>query len=229
MNRIKQQFKLLRSIAPDASQKTNLRRVLQSKIALESSALPAQSMLMHIVISMRTAPALALALIITLIGSGSGVAYAAQNAIPGETLYRVKLATELARIVVTPDKKTKAELHLGFASQRLYEIERLIEQNGGAKAAISVTLVRDEDELDEREAIETQDPSLAQDITAIIGETTESHKRILTRVAKKAREGSLNGGLNDKLDDAYEHAESNDDAVLYAALAATSTTPTAIL
>ena len=39
----------------------------------------------------------------------------------------------------------------------------------------------------------------------------------------------MNGGLNDKLDDAYEHAESNDDAVLYAALAATSTTPTAIL
>src|SRR3989344_4682299 len=126
---------------------------------------------MHVAQNMRTAPAFTLAIIITLIGSGSGVSFAAQNAIPGETLYKVKLATEQVRVAVTPGKKTKAELHLGFASRRLNEIERLIEQNSGAQAAISEILVRYENELDKSEALATQDPVLAQNITAIIGET----------------------------------------------------------
>ncbi|MBI5913545.1 hypothetical protein HY839_03870 [Candidatus Azambacteria bacterium] len=228
MNRIKHQFKLLRSIAPDASRTANFRRILESKVALESSALPARSVCAFLGRGMRTVPALALALIITLVGSGSGVSFAAQNAIPGETLYRVKLATEQVRIAVTPGKKAKAELHLGFASRRLQEIEQLIEQNGGSRTAVSEALTRYEDELDESEALVIHNPSLAQDIAPIIGETTESHKRTLKRVAEKAHERSFNGGLDDELDDAYEHAESKDDAVLYAALAATSTPPAMI-
>ncbi len=228
MRRIKQQFKLLRIIAPDASQKEHFRRILQSKITRESRALPACGMLIRMARNMRTAPALALAIIITLVGSGSGVSYAAQNAIPGETLYRVKLVTERARVAVTQDTKAKAELHLQFASRRLYEIERLIEQNGGAQAAISETLMRYEDELDEGEVLAMQDPILAQDITSIIGETTESHKRILERVAEKAHEKSLDNDLNDEFDNAYEHAESKDDNILFTALSATSTSNTVL-
>lgn len=228
MSRIKQQFKFLKSIAPPASQKANFRRILQSKIALESSAFPSQSVFAHSRQGIRTAPAFALAIIITLIGSGSGISYAAQNAIPGETLYTVKLAIEQARVAVTPGKKAKAELHLGFASRRLHEIERLIEQNGSAHTAVNDAFVRYEDELDETEALAIQDPMLAQDIALIIGETTESHKRTLKRVALKAHARSFNGDFDDELDDAYEHAESKDDAVLYAALAATSTPPAMI-
>ncbi|MEK7494090.1 MAG: DUF5667 domain-containing protein [Patescibacteria group bacterium] len=228
MNRIKQQFKLLRSIAPDASQKANFRRILQSRVMLESRALPARSIFAHIGQSMRAAHALALAVIIALTASGSGVSFAAQNAIPGETLYPVKLATERARIAVTPGKKTKAELHLGFASRRLNEIEQLIEQNGDAQAAISETLTRYENELDESETFSMQDPLLAQALAPLVGETTESHKQTLKRVAQKAHTRSFDGDLDDDFDDAYEHAESKDDAVLYAALAATSTPPTVI-
>lgn len=228
MNRIKQQFKLLRSIAPDASQKANFRRILQSKVALESRALPARSIFAHIGQSMRATHALALAVIIALTASGSGVSFAAQNAIPGETLYPVKLATERARIAVTPGKKTKAELHLDFASRRLNEIEQLIEQNGGAQEAISETLTRYENELDESETFSMQDPLLAQALAPLVGETTELHKQTLKRVAEKARMRSFDGDFDDEFDDAYEHAESKDDAVLYAALAATSTPPTVI-
>ncbi len=228
MNRIKQQFKLLRSIAPDASRNTNFRRILQSRVMLESRALPARSIFAHIGQSMRATHALALAVIIALTASGSGVSFAAQNAIPGETLYPVKLATERARIAVTPGKKTKAELHLGFASRRLNEIEQLIEQNGDAHAAISETLTRYENELDESETFSMQDPLLAQALAPLVGETTESHKQTLKRVAQKAHIRSFDGDLDDVFDDAYEHAESKDDAVLYAALAATSTPPTVI-
>lgn len=226
MNRIKRQFKLLRSIIPDASRKANFRRVLESRVLLESSALPARSMFAYIGRHMRTVPALAL--VITLIGSGSGVSFAAQNAIPGETLYGIKIATEQVRIAVTPGKKTKAELHLGFASRRLREIEQLIEQNGAAHAAVSETLVRYENELDESEALATQNQALAQIITPIISEATESHKQILKRVAQKAHASSFDGDFDDEFDDAYEHAESKDDAVLYAAFVATSTPPAMI-
>lgn len=225
MNRIKRQCKLLRSIAPDASQKAGFRRVLASKVMLESSSLPVRGVFEHIIRTLRAAPALALAMIITLVGSGSGVSFAAQNTIPGETLYEVKLATEQIRIAVTPGKKAKAELHLRFASRRLEEIERLIEQNGSTHIAVSETLVRYEDELDESEVLATRDAAVAQAIAPIIGETTESHKKVLERVAKKARAQSFNGGLDDELNNAYEHAESKDDAILYAALDAPSTPP----
>ena len=222
MNRIKHQLTLLRSIAPSASRKANFRRILESRVSEESSALPARSLFTSLGRSIRPAPALALAIIITLVGSGSGVSFAAHNAIPGETLYGVKLATEQIRVAVTPSKKAKAELHLQFASRRLEEIERLIEQNGSAHAVVSEALARYENELDESEALATQNPTVAQAITPIIGETTESHKRVLKRVAQKAHAQSPNDGLEGELDDAYEHAESKDDAVLYAALAAPS-------
>lgn len=228
MSRIKRQFIFLRSIAPNASQKAQFRRILQSTVALDSSALPARSMFIHIAQKMRSAHALAFAVIIMLVASGSGVSFAAQNAIPGETLYRVKLATEQMRITVTPDKKAKAELHLDFASRRLYEIEQLIEQNGGAHTAVNEALARYENEFNESEALAMQDPLLAQAISPIIGETAESHKQTLKRVAEKAHARSFDGDLDDDFDDAYEHAESKDDAVLYAALAATSTPPAAV-
>lgn len=225
MNRIKHHLKFLRSIAPDASQKANFRRILASKVMLESSSLPVRGGLLRITRTLRMAHALTLALIITLVGSGSGVSFAAQNTIPGETLYGVKLATEQLRVAVAPGKKAKAELHLQFASRRLEEIERLIEQNGSEHIAISEALVRYEDELDESEVLATSDAAVAQAITPIIGETTESHKRVLERVAKKAREQSFNGVLDDELDEAYEHAESKDDAILYVALDTPLTTP----
>lgn len=226
MNRIKHHLKFLRSIAPDASRKADFRRILASKVMLESSSLPVRGGYAHILRTLRAAPALALAMIITLVGSGSGVSFAAQNTIPGETLYGVKLATEQLRVAVTPGKKAKAELHLRFASRRLEEIERLIEQNGNEHIAVSEALVRYEDELDESEVLATHDAAVAQAIAPIIGETTESHKKVLERVAKKARAQSFNGGLDDELNDAYEHAESKDDAVLYVALDAPSTPPT---
>lgn len=228
MNNIKQQFKLLRSIAPDASRKASFRHVLESKVSLESSALPARSTFAFMLQRMRASHALAVVVIITVVASGSGVSFAAQNAVPGETLYKVKLATEQARITITPGKKAKAELHLGFASRRLHEIEQLIEKDNGAHTAVNEALARYEDELNESEAIIIKDPALAQTISSIIGETTESHKQTLKRVAEKAHARSFNGDLDNDLDDAYEHAEAKDDAVLYAALAATSTPPVAI-
>lgn len=227
MSRIKRQFKLLRSIVPLASKKADFRHILESKVARESSALSSRSAFMRIAWSMRTAPALALAIIITLIGSGSGISFAAQNAIPGETLYPVKLATERARMTFTPNKKAKAELHLQFASRRLHEVERLISENRQPQINVSDVLKDYKNEFDESESLAIQDPKLAQDLAPIIGETTESHKHILAIIAKKAHE-QFDGDFDNELTNAYEHAESKDDAVLYAALAATSTPPTAI-
>ncbi|MCR4323240.1 MAG: DUF5667 domain-containing protein [Candidatus Azambacteria bacterium] len=223
MSNFKKQFKLLRAITPDASRKESFRHILQSKVVFEATTMPAQSIFTYMRRTIRTVPALVFALIITLIGSGSGISYAAQNAIPGESLYGIKLATEQARIVITPNKQTKAELHLSFASRRLDELEQLIEQNGSPHVAVSETLTRYEHELNESEALAINDPLLAQAISLIIGETTESHKQTLRRVSEKAHARLIDGDFDDEFNDAYEHAESKDDAVLYAALTATST------
>ncbi len=58
-----------------------------------------------------------------LLLGGTGVA--AQSAIPGETLYPVKITIEAARLAATFDEPSKAELHLEFSRQRVAEIREL--------------------------------------------------------------------------------------------------------
>ena len=56
-----------------------------------------------------------------LVGT-TGVAFAAQQALPGEALYRVKQATESARLSLAGDVVQHARLQLQFAEERLEEV-----------------------------------------------------------------------------------------------------------
>jgi hypothetical protein len=70
---------------------------------------------------------LALAIGLVLLFSGSAVtAYAAQGALPGDPLYRLKNVTEGARVRLNPDPGADADLHLLFAQRRIEEIRDLI-------------------------------------------------------------------------------------------------------
>jgi hypothetical protein len=67
-----------------------------------------------------------LMILVLLLGSLSGVAYAAQSAIPGATLYGVKLVVEDSRLLVTFDPVSDASLYLNFADVRVGEMESLV-------------------------------------------------------------------------------------------------------
>jgi hypothetical protein len=67
------------------------------------------------------------AMLITLV-VGGGVAAAAGNSLPGETLYPVKLAVEDARLALASSPEAEAELAMEFVRERTQEMEMLMEQ-----------------------------------------------------------------------------------------------------
>jgi hypothetical protein len=70
--------------------------------------------------------AVILAVVVTLLALGTGAAYAAQDSLPGETLYPVKLGTEQVMMLLSRDEVVKAERALSFTERRMGEIEALV-------------------------------------------------------------------------------------------------------
>ncbi len=65
------------------------------------------------------------AVILALLLAGSGTVMAAGGSMPDEPLYPVKLATEQARLVLTPSALGKAEFYARLADKRVLEIIRM--------------------------------------------------------------------------------------------------------
>ena len=58
-------------------------------------------------------------------GGGGAAAYAAQDALPGDTLYPVKTAVESVEVALTTDPADRAALHMELAQERAAEIQAL--------------------------------------------------------------------------------------------------------
>ncbi|MFQ5996768.1 MAG: DUF4382 domain-containing protein, partial [Dehalococcoidales bacterium] len=65
------------------------------------------------------------AAILVLFMLSGGVVAASNNSMPGEVLYPVKMATEQARLVLTPSEEGKAKLHIAFAERRMEEMAEM--------------------------------------------------------------------------------------------------------
>ena len=64
----------------------------------------------------------AVIVVVVLLLAGSGTVAAANNSMPDEPLYQVKLATEAVRLTLTPSALNKAELYVKLADKRVAEI-----------------------------------------------------------------------------------------------------------
>jgi hypothetical protein len=69
---------------------------------------------------------IAAAVVVTVLGAGGGTIYASQDALPDSPLYRVKLASEDARIWFTFDDTRKAELLLDQSNERTDEVMSML-------------------------------------------------------------------------------------------------------
>jgi len=69
---------------------------------------------------------IAAAVVLAFLGAASGTIYASQDALPDSPLYRVKLASEDARVWFTFDDNGKAELLLDQSSERTDEIMEML-------------------------------------------------------------------------------------------------------
>jgi hypothetical protein len=73
--------------------------------------------------------ALVFVLLLGLVAGSAGTARAAQDSLPGDLFYGVKLSLEKAAVALARDEADRAELHIRFAQRRLEEIQALISVN----------------------------------------------------------------------------------------------------
>jgi hypothetical protein len=70
--------------------------------------------------------AIVVVMLVCLVVGSSGIAYASQNALPGDALYPVKLGLERVELLVTLDPQEDIRLHMQFSQLRLAEMQRLL-------------------------------------------------------------------------------------------------------
>ncbi|MBI4732853.1 MAG: hypothetical protein HY781_12160 [Chloroflexi bacterium] len=76
----------------------------------------------------------ALAALVLFFGSSVGAAFAARGALPGETLYPVKLICEDLRLGFTGDPQVRIDLLMQFSAVRVSEMNQLAEQSNAIPA-----------------------------------------------------------------------------------------------
>jgi len=124
-----------------------------------------------------------LVIILTLSALGGGTVYAAQDSLPGDTIYTVKLATEQVRMMLPGDDVAKAERALGFVERRMGEIETLAERGRLQDMSLGVQGYNDALNTTLAEIERASNRGLATgNITARVAEATARHLSVLDKV-----------------------------------------------
>jgi hypothetical protein len=133
--------------------------------------------------SMSTA-SIILVIVLALFGAGGGTVYAAQDSLPGDTLYPVKLGTEQVIMMLPGDDVARAERALNFTERRVEEMRTLAERGRSGDLnlavekygyALNTTLVRMERACNNRGLA-------AKNVTVRVAEATSRHLCVLDRV-----------------------------------------------
>jgi hypothetical protein len=111
----------------------------------------------------------------------AGVAYAAQEAMPGDTLYGVKRGIETARWSLTGDPRSQAALLSDLAAERMREIQALAD--AGRDALLAPTLSDYMQTLDRLQAVADALPeSLQVQVLAQAAARVQQHEQALERL-----------------------------------------------
>lgn len=114
--------------------------------------------------------AVILLLMISIVVGSTGVGLAAQNAMPGEPLYPVKLAMERVELMTTFDLAGDIRLHVTFAQNRLREVQQLLLD--GQYALIPGTLARFETHVTQAvqklEVLASRDAENAREVAMMV-------------------------------------------------------------
>jgi len=125
-----------------------------------------------------------IAIVLALSAVGGGTVYAAQDSLPGDTLYPLKLGIEQITMMSQGDDVARAERALNFATKRVREMLTLTERERlgdlGVTAnkyccAMNMSLVR-------MEAALGNGGSLAGDMTRLMAEATSEHILVMDGV-----------------------------------------------
>lgn len=141
-----------------------------------------------------TALAVFLFILVLFFGQIGTVAAATRDALPGETLYPVKIVVEDVQLAFTLDPVQKAELHLAFAQSRVEEIEAL--DAAGKDEYISATSQSFIDQVNEADKLLTSAKKDNLPVAAAgklmeqtLGQSSEVLTSLLESVPVQARPG----------------------------------------
>jgi hypothetical protein len=134
--------------------------------------------------------ALILLLVFGMVAGTSGVARAAQNALPGDFLYPVKTSLENASLAVAMGDEAKASLYIRFAQRRLSEIQALVLENHDDQVAAIVRRFEDNinNAIRHLIALEAQDPVQARALAANLRNVMQDQGGTLKVLAAAAPE-----------------------------------------
>ena len=111
----------------------------------------------------------------------AGVAFAAQEAMPGDTLYGVKRGIETARWSLTEDPRSQAALLSDLAAERMREIQALAD--AGRDALLAPTLSDYGQTLDQLQAVaDGLSEDLRAQVLAQASARVQQHEKVLERL-----------------------------------------------
>jgi len=126
---------------------------------------------------------IAIVIVLSLSALGGGTVYAAQDSLPGDILYPVKLATEQVRMMLRGDDVGRAERVLSFADRRVMEIEALAEEGRLQDLDMAVEKYGDALNMTLARIESGGGKGLAtKDITTQVAATTAEHLSVLNNV-----------------------------------------------
>jgi Domain of unknown function (DUF5667) len=130
--------------------------------------------------------AVAMILILCLFTGGTGVAFASQNTVPGDSLYGVKIGLEDLTLTLTPDQARNAMLNMQYAERRLVEIQTLQEQ--GHPELVGVALMNYQKHVEQATRVMDQvvqhDPVRGAQIANLVQEKVAIQLAMLANLAK---------------------------------------------
>lgn len=185
---IKEGLKNLKEIKADNDFKIALRSKMLDKIGGGILTTQSQPISIWQAIFMKKAVLIPLVLIIAILGTGIGGAYASQSALPGDLLYPMKTATEKARVVLAINKNKKSELQIRFAERRLEEAEKLAEKFAEKKMQKPELI---------KSAIERYEKELSKSEKPLPEEAIIRRQKMLDKIEEKTKD--YNSGVKESI------------------------------
>ena len=125
--------------------------------------------------------AIGTAILVVIIASGAGTAYASTDSLPGDILYPVKIGTEQFRRFLETDDIAEVELELAFAGTRLAEVEKLANRAPN-KAPVAITGYEKNLEIAIRKAAQITDTGVSGSMLQLVALTILEHISTLDRI-----------------------------------------------
>ncbi|MDB5224491.1 MAG: hypothetical protein JWO43_113 [Candidatus Adlerbacteria bacterium] len=128
------------------------------------------------------------AIVLLLLGSGGYTAYAAQGALPGDTLYPVKVSVnETVEGALAFSTPAKAQWHATVAERRVAEAETLASKGKLSTAAAAQISANLDDHAEQAQAltvvIAVTDPGTATQISTELSSVLDAHEQVLAELS----------------------------------------------